>query len=238
MSITFPRRRRIYLMRHGEVQYFDGTGQPFRPDEVPLTDRGHAQAAAAREWIARVELDRAIVSPLRRTKETAAGVLGSRDLPVIEMEDLKEISPGKLRDLPMDPASIQRIFTQAFGVSLTPDETFLGGETFGSLLARIDRAIERLLADDSWKNLLIVAHGGVNRAILARALGSGLASFGRLEQEPCCLNIIDVDEQGRMLVRMINFSASNPIQLGSRLTTMEELFAQYLGIPTDETSGT
>ena len=30
-------RRRIYLLRHAEVAYFDEHGQPVAPDEVPLT---------------------------------------------------------------------------------------------------------------------------------------------------------------------------------------------------------
>jgi probable phosphoglycerate mutase len=220
-------------MRHGEVQYFDGTGKPFRPDEVPLTARGLQQAAAAGEYLAKVEIDRGVVSPLLRTQQTAAGVLGSRGVAVRELADLKEIEPGKLRDLPMDPESIQRIFTQAFGVSITEEETFLGGETFGSLFTRVDRALQEILHDEGWRNLLVVAHGGVNRAILGRALGSGLGSFGRMEQDPGCINIIDVDEERRLLVRLINFSPTNPIKEGHRLTTMEDLFAQYLGIPTE-----
>jgi probable phosphoglycerate mutase len=237
MEITFPRRRRIYLMRHGEVEYFDGTGKPFRPDEVPLTTRGQEQARQAGEWIGRVALDRALVSPLLRTKQTAAGVLGGRALSVEEEPGIQEIAPGKLRDLPMDPASIQRIFTQAFGTDLRPEDTFLGGETFGSLLARVNESIDRLLREPDWENVLVVAHGGVNRAILGRALGSGLASFGRMEQDPGCINIIDVDDEGRMLARLINFSPTNPIKQGHRLTTMEDLFAQYLGLSVESETG-
>jgi hypothetical protein len=30
-------RRRIYLLRHAEVAYFDEAGRPLVPDDVPLT---------------------------------------------------------------------------------------------------------------------------------------------------------------------------------------------------------
>ena len=40
-------RRRIYLLRHAEVAYFDAHGRPLPPDDVPLTARGRAQAEAA-----------------------------------------------------------------------------------------------------------------------------------------------------------------------------------------------
>ena len=37
-------RRRIYLMRHGAVAYFDGSGRPVPPDTEPLTEEGRAEA--------------------------------------------------------------------------------------------------------------------------------------------------------------------------------------------------
>ena len=40
-------RRRIYLMRHGNVTYFDESGRPILPEAVPLNEQGRAQAEAA-----------------------------------------------------------------------------------------------------------------------------------------------------------------------------------------------
>ena len=223
-------------MRHGDVEYFDGSGKPFRPDEVPLTERGRAQAAAAGEILRDVPLDRAVASPLLRTLQTAEIVLADRGVPIERDEAVREIAPGRLRDLAVDPESIRRAFVDAFGVALDPQDRFLGGETFQSLLDRVHRWLDAFLADPQWRNALIVAHGGVNRAILTRALGTGLAGFGRIEQDPACLNILDADDQGRLLVRMINFSPTNPPKRGHRLTTMEELLCKYLGLDPDAAS--
>jgi broad specificity phosphatase PhoE len=41
-------RRRIYLMRHAEVAYFEVDGRPLRPEGVPLTREGENQARATR----------------------------------------------------------------------------------------------------------------------------------------------------------------------------------------------
>ena len=60
-------RRRIYLMRHGAVAYFDGSGHPVPPDTVPLTEEGRAQAEAARDLLEGIALDRVIASGLPRT---------------------------------------------------------------------------------------------------------------------------------------------------------------------------
>ena len=37
-------RRRLYLMRHADVAYFDADGKPMRPQAVPLTPAGIEQA--------------------------------------------------------------------------------------------------------------------------------------------------------------------------------------------------
>ena len=44
---TPPPRRRLYLMRHGAVDYFLPDGTPLPPHEVPLNAAGRAQADAA-----------------------------------------------------------------------------------------------------------------------------------------------------------------------------------------------
>src|SRR3954452_21908920 len=67
-------RRRLYLMRHAAVAYFDADGTPFQPRDVQLTERGHVQAEAARDALAGIELDVVVTSGLPRTLETAPTV--------------------------------------------------------------------------------------------------------------------------------------------------------------------
>ena len=62
-----PSRRRIYLMRHAQVRYFEGV----RPEQVLLTDEGRRQAQAAATALAGVRFDRVLTSGLPRTLETA-----------------------------------------------------------------------------------------------------------------------------------------------------------------------
>src|SRR4026209_2869915 len=78
----FPTRRRLYLMRHGEVSYFE-QGRPAPPEGVHLNEQGRAQAAAAALVLADIAFDWAVTSGLPRTDQTAAIVLGERTLPVI-----------------------------------------------------------------------------------------------------------------------------------------------------------
>ena len=99
-----PPRRRLYLMRHGAVDYFMPDGTPLPPHEVPLNAAGRAQADAAGALFAAagVVFDRVVVSGLPRTLETARRVLaacGQSGRLIGTEPDFEEIRPGRLSSL-------------------------------------------------------------------------------------------------------------------------------------------
>ena len=214
-------RRRIYLMRHAAVAYFEN-GRPLRPEDVPLTEEGIEQAGAAGAALASVRFDRAVTSGLPRSIETARIVA-----PGVEAEpwpELRELEGARLGDIPED--QLERAFVQAFHGILSEETRFLGGETIGSLFDRVLPALDRLLADPAWDVLLAVLHGGVNRAILSYALTGRRMFLGGFEQAPACINVLDVGDTG-WIVRAVNVAPYDPVHLRGRLTTMEELWAEF-----------
>ncbi|WP_197386535.1 histidine phosphatase family protein [Ralstonia pseudosolanacearum] len=231
-----PKRRRIYLMRHGAVTYFDETGRPILPETVPLNEDGRRQAAAAGQTFAaeHIVFDRVIVSGLPRTVETAQRVLAempamqAHDLALEPWPDLQEIRGGKLAEIPEH--EVAQAFMGAFEGRVPEDQRFLNGERIGDFLDRVLPAIARLRALPDWDTVLMVLHGGTNRAILSHAVTGGeRVFFGNLAQTPGCINVLDVGEApGDWVLRMVNFSPPSPAHLGSRLTTMEVLLQQYL----------
>jgi broad specificity phosphatase PhoE len=213
-------RRRIYLMRHGRVAYFDH-GRPLPPNDVPLTAEGREEARAAAAALQGIRFDRVITSGLPRTVETARIVAPDAELE--SWPDLREIEAGRLGDIPED--ELERTFVEAWQ-GVVPEETqFLGGESIGSLLDRVIPAIDRLVADTDWDVVLAVLHGGVNRAILSYALTGRRALLGNLEQSPACINILDIGND--WIVRAVNTTPADPAHRGSRLRTMEELWAEF-----------
>jgi probable phosphoglycerate mutase len=234
-----PLRRRIYLMRHADVSYVEA-GRAVRPESVPLTTRGQEQARAAAVVLAGVAFDRAITSGLIRTRATAELVLSGRAVPVEEDPRWREIETGKLADLgELSPARIRAAILGALPANLAPEQRFLAGETFALLGQRVQEAWHGLLARSDWRNILIVSHGIVNRVLLAWLLGAPLGAVGKLEQDACCINLIEVDEAGLPLVRLVNFTPANPLKLGMNLSTLEGLarqFADFSGL-TDRSPG-
>lgn len=218
--------RRLYLMRHGDVSYFDEQGRPYPPNDVTLTARGQQQAQAAARVLAGTEFQRVISSDLPRTIATADAVSSGRKIAPERRRDLREIQPGRLSEIPRE--GLADHFLKSFDVAITPESRFLNGESFGSLMERIGAFWRELAADLSWNSVLIVAHGGVNRAMITHALGLDLRLFGSLEQDPGCINILDLDDRGRALVRLLNFSPIDPVKDQHRFTTMEDLYENLL----------
>lgn len=231
MQLPFEngRRRRLYLMRHAEAAYYDAAGQR-RPDprSVELTPKGRAEALAMADLLAPVPLDRAICSGLNRTVETATLVLGGRDLSLERKENLEEIRGAGLDErMALSPVEYAYAMFQASA----PGAQFAAGEKFADFQARVLPAFIDILEDPAWTNLLLVCHGGTNRAILTWFLGLGLDAFGQFEQDSCCLNILDFDQlQGtgiitRRILRGLNITAYDTAKTNSRYLTMEG-FAQ------------
>jgi broad specificity phosphatase PhoE len=227
----FGKRRRIFLMRHGSVSYFDASGRPVGSDSVPLNEMGRAQADAAGALLADTRFDRVVVSGLPRTLETAQRVLAQNKLaqPALEtVEDLREIKGGKLAEIRDE--EIEATFLQVFGKVSNFEGRFLGGETIGDFADRIVPAFRALFTDTSWNNMLLVLHGGSNRAILSHCLCGGARMFlGGLHQTPACVNLIDKGEADYdFVVRAMNIAPPDMLQTTSRKTTMEDLLEQYL----------
>lgn len=229
MELPFEqgRRRRIYLMRHAEAAYFNAAGQR-EPDPriVPLTPKGRSEALAMSDWLAPVPFDRAICSGLQRTRETASVVLGGRDLALEVVTELEEIRGAGLEErAALSPSDYAYSMFRAG----EPGAAFAAGEAFKDFHARILPAFIDILEDPGWTNLLLVCHGGTNRAIMTWFLGLGLDAFGQIEQDSCCLNILDFDQLDgsgliiRRIVRGMNITAYDTAKTGSRLLSMEGL---------------
>ncbi len=228
--MTAPLRRRIYLMRHGNVTYFDETGKPYFPDDVPLNAEGRAQALAAGRVFSQENLhfDRVIVSGLPRTVETAKCVLTQtgQQVALEHWSELREIQGGELSALRDD--ELKDAFLGAFD-GIVPEATcFLGGETIGDLLDRVHPCLARLRADPDWDTVLLVLHGGVNRAILSYILTGQRLFLGHLGQAAGCINVLDVGaHEADWVARILNYTPLTPLQADSRATMMEVYYEQY-----------
>ena len=72
---------------------------------------------------------------------------------------------------------------------------------------RVVAQLNSCLEENNGKNILLVAHGGVNRVILCHVLGLDLNNLVKIDQSYACLNIIDYFD-GEPVVRLVNETLS------------------------------
>lgn len=226
-------RRRLYLMRHGHVDYF----QPGLTDftTVQLTDEGRAQAEAAGQALQGVRFDHVFHSGLPRTRQTselviAANAAGAGVAPA-GLAAFKELRGGVYRTDSREELAARLAFS--FDEATEPEAEFLpGGERFADAYDRVVAGFKDLVLEQDWKTALLVAHEGVNRLLLGHASGAGLAGIAHFEQDLACINVLDIDvipeAEGRtirrILIKAVNITPYDYVKSGLPRTSLEHLF--------------
>ena len=231
-------RRRIYLMRHGFVDYTSPEVRAARdPTIARLTDAGREEARAAGVALSDVHLDVAFHTGLRRTKETAEIVLQSHDNPpVLEQDErFQELKSGQYIDF-KSAEHLAATMTFQFEQAGEPGATFLeGGEAFSDAMVRIEDGMRSLLARPGWASALVVAHEVVNRMVLSWAIGAPLGASAGFEQDTGCINILDFDlvpdDEGipcieRAMIKAVNLTPANYLKNGMNLRSLEAIFTR------------
>jgi len=228
-----PDTRRIYLVRHGETLY--GAGTTSGDD---LTPEGYRQIEALERLLRPTAIDAIYASPLERAQATARTLAGLSGVPITTVETLREIMPGDFSLLAASSTlDVAGFLRQAIGYFVDPetrwDTPYLGGETYRGLRARVWPFFAELMQRPGWRRVVVVAHGGVNNALIGQILGTGEPGLANIEQDFGGLNIIDLVES-RPVLRLLNFTAYDPLKADLEASSMEilrSILATGLGVP-------
>jgi probable phosphoglycerate mutase len=147
----------VVLVRHGETAW-SASGRHTGRTDVPLTDRGRAQARALGAALADRRFALVLTSPSSRALETCrlAGLAGSVD------EDLREWDYGE-----HEGRTTPEIRDDDPGWTVWRGP-LPGGERLEEVAARADRAIERIRAAGG--DVALFSHGHFLRVLAARWL--------------------------------------------------------------------
>jgi len=232
-------RRRIYLMRHGFVDYTSEAVRKARdPKVATLTPRGEEEARAAGAALSEVHFDLALYSGLPRTRQTAEIVLAEHPkAPELEVDErFGELRSGTYMDF-HSAEHLAAVMTFTFEQAGEPGAEFLpGGEKFADALIRGRAALRDLLLRPGWATALVVAHEVMNRMLLADVLGAPLGASAGFEQDTGCINILDFDmvpdESGqgtrieRGVIKAVNLTPANYLKNGMNLRSLEAIFTR------------
>jgi len=196
-------KTRIHIIRHGEVEG-DGTRRYNGHADVPLSKRGIAQYHQLKERLADKGISACYSSDLSRCM-IGAEIIGSHlGLKPVGERNLRELDIGIWEGKSW--AELRANYPQEWQARLADIVNYRvpEGESLVDLHDRIIPAINAMVARHRGDNLLVVAHGGANRVILLNAIGAPLSSLFNIEQDYCCLNIIDYYADGRTVVKLLN----------------------------------
>lgn len=187
---------KIYLVRHGETEWnkeYRLQGQA----DTRLNDYGRELAVITAEALKNIPFDVIYHSPLNRAEETAVILKGERKIDIIADERIKEMSFGTaegchiqlIKNNPEDP---MYNFLKYPGEYIPPKN----GERFEEVTARSKAFMkeEILPLEGKCRNVLIVAHGAVNRTILNEIAGIPVSDFWNIRLKNCAVSIIDLTD--------------------------------------------
>lgn len=171
---------RLLLVRHGQTAWsaerrYQGSS------DVPLNSTGLRQAATLGKYFAGHKIDAIYSSNLQRALQTAAAISQATGVAVVPDPRFRETSFGLWEGKTY--SELQEQWAQHLTAwRLDPiTNTPPGGESLEQLLARAGDGIREIEQKHHDETIMIVAHGGVLRAVICYALNLPSATFWRIE---------------------------------------------------------
>ncbi len=191
----------IYLIRHGEIDKLSPRRFLGQMD-LPLNDNGIRQAKALHEKLKNISFSHVFSSPLQRAVQTATLVSGISPESLHSIENLKEINLGAWEGLSVD--EVRTRFPGAYEQRGRDLEFYRPekGESFADLAVRCYPAFLSLVKKYPGP-LLVVAHAGVNRALLSLLQQQPLRKLFDIPQDYCGVNILRCSSK-KITVEAIN----------------------------------
>lgn len=169
----------IYIIRHGQTVWNKERKLQGSTD-IELTEEGRKMASLTGQGMKGITFDKVFSSPLKRAYETAQLIHAESNV-VIEIDErIREVSFGEYEGLNVD----EMLNNEACGFYHFFDKPELyraaeHGETLEDVILRGNEFIEDkiLPLEGKAQRVMIVAHGAMNKALLAAMLGRELKDF-------------------------------------------------------------
>ncbi|MFT4312469.1 MAG: histidine phosphatase family protein [Candidatus Woesearchaeota archaeon] len=182
---------KLYLVRHGQSQgNINGFWQGYLPSE--LTQKGKEQVCCTSQGLKDKNFDAIYSSDLQRAHQTALILQEQYPTTPLHLNPLlREAYLGELEGKP---------------ISVRPDwrtNPPIGAETFDKLMNRAKILLEYLYFKHKNDTLLLVAHSGINKAII-QTIRNIHDYDDNLEQKNACVNILEFNGFDNMDVLEVN----------------------------------
>lgn len=188
------------MVRHGETE--ENVAEIIQGQiHGRLTKRGLEQVRKLALRLKDEEIDVIFSSDLLRAKITALEIAKyHKQTPLYYSADFRERSYGVFEGKPV------RYYLKVREAKGGSRESFVpeGGESFVQVMERANKVLNKIFKDYKGRCVLVVAHGGFNKALLGVLLKLPPSEAINLEQANACINIIQVADNAQHKVHVIN----------------------------------
>lgn len=154
----------LYVTRHGETDY-NVSGRYCGSTDVPLNEKGIAQAHELAGRVQGMALDAVISSPMLRARQTTEIVCAAMHMRYSIYEQFTERNVGVYEGLTREEAREKYPHLWNRQCARIPDDAPDGGETLRQACDRIDEGIRLLRQNYRGKKILLICHGFAARAV-------------------------------------------------------------------------
>ncbi|MCL1874720.1 MAG: histidine phosphatase family protein [Synergistaceae bacterium] len=181
-------KKKMLLIRHGKTDWnvdvrFQGS------TDIPLNDYGYQQAFKTAARLKSWQGAPVYSSPLKRAMQTAEVI--SAGAPVIPLDGLTEINFGDWEGaLVSDIRKKDKVALDAWhrdGFFSIPENAEPWGQVYGRVSASVKVCLQR-----EEERIIVVAHGGIIRALMVDLLQLDPRSAWRLAVYNCSISAIDI----------------------------------------------
>jgi broad specificity phosphatase PhoE len=166
LPATMARPLTLLLVRHGQSEWNAAGLMQGQTAHVPLTELGHAQAAAAARELVALRPGVLVSSDLRRAVQTAEHCARATGLAVVTTPALREQGYGELEGRPSRELWDVVDWTD-------PHWSATGGESLAELHGRVEAFLKNLSTEPPADVIALVTHGDTIRAAQAVVAGLG-----------------------------------------------------------------
>jgi broad specificity phosphatase PhoE len=188
----------LLLIRHGQTDH-NAAGRWQGHLDVPLNEKGQAQAQALAQRLADWPIEAVYSSDLQRAMQTAVANATPHTLPPTSDPNGRERDVGAFQSL--NSQEIQTKFPAVWadmlktGVLNPPN-----GEHQTSLRERAERALAQVLSQHEGQMIAIVSHGALLNGLISNVLGIPRERFGRFRLNGNTgLSIVENNSRGPVL---------------------------------------
>lgn len=214
---------KIILVRHGQSTYNQQGRYQGNSDESVLTETGKKAAYKTGLALRNFQFDAIYSSPLKRVRKTTQEIVKALDIfdnylpPVTIDSRLQEVNMAGWQGLPYE--YVKANFPKEYNCwKQTPHLfNFDNSETsfypLQDLYQRAKFFLKEIINKHRGQTVLIVAHGGINRALISTAMGLSADKYHSLQQCNCGISYLEFSANTNLQPQLKWLNTTNHLEM-------------------------